>query len=200
MENKNIKVRIAKIEDAKELLAIYAPYVKNTAITFEYDVPSLQEFEYRIATILKRYPYLVAEQDGEIIGYAYVGAFHERAALNWAVETSIYIHQGKKQMGIGRRLYDTLEMILKEQNILNMNACIAYPEVEDEYLTKDSVRFHTHMGFSLVGEFHKCGYKFQRWYHMVWMEKHIGKHKENQPSVKPFPEVLDIVRNKYNIQ
>ncbi len=83
-------------------------------------------------------------------------------------------------MGIGRKLHDALEEVLKESGFLNMNACIAYPEVEDEYLTRNSVEFHSHLGYELIGEFHKCGYKFHRWYNMVWMEKIIGEHTEEQ--------------------
>lgn len=75
------------------------------------------------------------------------------------------------------------------QHILNLNACIGYPETEDEYLTKDSVRFHTHMGYSMVGEFHKCGYKFGRWYNMVWMEKLIGEHADQPEPVIAFPRL-----------
>ena len=171
---KEVRIRIATIEDAKELLEIYGPYVENTAITFEYEVPSQDEFKKRIENILNKYPYLVAENQGEIVGYAYASSFHSRAAYQWSVETSIYIKQDQRNSGVGKALYQELERILKLQNILNLNACIAYPETEDEYLTKNSVEFHEHLGYRMVGEFHKCGYKFDRWYNMVWMEKHIG--------------------------
>lgn len=181
-----ITIRTAAVQDAPALLSIYAPYVLHTAITFEYEVPSVQEFEARIRHTLERYPYLVAEQDGEILGYAYAGPFHERAAYDWAVETSIYVNQEFKGRGIGGQLYAALETVLARQNILNLNACIAYPSTEDEYLTKDSVRFHRHLGYRLVGEFYQCGYKFNRWYNMVWMEKHIGMHLAGQPPVIPF--------------
>lgn len=189
-ENK-IQIRTATETDAEKLLAIYAPYVKNTAITFEYEVPSVEEFRDRIHNTLKRYPYLVAEIDGAVCGYAYVSPFHERAAYDWAVETSIYVDQNKKGMGIGKRLYETLERILKKQNILNLNACIACTETEDEYLTNASVHYHAHLGYRMVGEFRQCGYKFHRWYNMVWMEKHIGDHIEDQPPVIAFPELKD---------
>lgn len=185
----NVKIRIAAPQDAAALLAIYAPYVEKTSITFEYDVPTLQEFEGRIRKILEKYPYLVAECDGEIVGYAYAGPFKARAAYDWGVETTVYVRSDQKKNGIGRKLYDALEKLLSMQNILNMNACIAYPETEDEYLTKDSVRFHEHLGYRFVGEFQKCGCKFGRWYNMVWMEKHIGVHVENPPAVIPFPEI-----------
>lgn len=194
-----IRIRIAQMEDAEALLAVYSPYVRETAITFEYEVPTPEEFGQRIRHTKERYPYLVAELNETIVGYAYASLFHERKAYDWAVETSIYVDRDKKGMGIGRKLYDMLEMILKEQNILNLNACIAYPEEEDEHLTKDSVKFHEHLGYHMAGEFHQCGYKFHRWYHMVWMEKHIGPHLENQPDIKPFKEIEEDVRKKYGL-
>lgn len=190
---KTVQIRVAEEADAEELLEIYTPYVEHTAITFEYKVPSVQEFAGRIRRTKKKYPYLVAESGGEILGYAYAGAFHERAAYDWAVETSIYIRQDKKKMGIGKRLYEVLEAVLEKQNILNLNACIAYPAQEDEYLTRDSVAFHRHMGYRMVGEFYQCGYKFNRWYNMVWMEKHIGGHKEYQPAVIPFEKIQEYI-------
>ena len=193
------KIRIVTKEDAKKLLEIYAPYVEQTAITFEYDVPTLQEFEQRIEHILERYPYLAAEQDGEIVGYAYAGALHSRPAYDWAVETTIYVRGDQKNTGVGRKLYTALEQILSLQRILNVNACIAYPEIEDEYLTRNSVQFHEHMGYRFVGEFYQNGYKFGRWYNTVWMEKHIGEHCEDQPAVKAFDEVRALAGEMYGI-
>ena len=186
-----ITTRTAAPADAKALLAIYTPYVEQTAITFEYDVPTLEEFTSRIQTTLRKFPYIIAEEDNEILGYAYASPFKERAAYGWSVETSIYVKQNQRQKGIGRLLYDRLEEILKKQGVLNVNACIGYPQIEDEYLTQDSVRFHEKLGYSMVGTFHKCGYKFGRWYDMVWMEKFIGQHDTsgNQSEVIPFPEL-----------
>ena len=184
-----IRIRPAKPEDAEKLLAIYAPYVEQTAITFEYEVPTVEEFRERIHNTLKKYPYLVAEQGGEPVGYAYVGPFHDRPAYDWAVETSIYVDQNKKRMGIGKKLHEALEEELRNRGFLNMNACIAYPAQEDEYLTRNSVEFHAHLGYRMVGQFHQCGYKFHRWYDMVWMEKFIGEHRENQPDIIPFPKL-----------
>ena len=184
--NTFITIRTATLSDAQALLNIYSPYVEHTAITFEYDVPSVEEFASRIKNTLQKYPYLVAEKNGRLLGYAYASPFHERPAYDWAVETSIYVDQNIKHQGIGRRLHDALEDALRSQGILNMNACIAYPPEEDEYLDKNSVEFHTHMGYRLVGEFYKCGYKFRRWYNMVWMEKLIGNHLSDQKPPK-FP-------------
>lgn len=187
--NDKIIVRSATAEDADTMLSIYTPYVTETAITFEYDVPSIEEFTNRIHQVQKKYPWLAAEIDGKVVGYAYAGSFKERAAYGWAVEISIYVKQDQKRKGIGIKLYIALETCLIKQGILNVNSCIAYPEKEDEYLTKDSVRFHEKLGFKKIGIFHNCGYKFNRWYHMIWMEKMIGKHVEHQPEVIPFPEI-----------
>ena len=186
-EIEGVRIRIAEEKDAEQLLKIYAPYVTRTAITFEYEVPSLEEFTGRIRKILKKYPYLVAEKDGRILGYAYAGTFKDRAAYDWSVETTIYVDSEKKKSGIGRKLYEAMERILKEQNLRNLYACIGYPKEEDEYLTRNSVEFHAHSCYRLVGEFYDCGYKFGRWYNMVWMEKRINTDQKVLP-VKWFGE------------
>ena len=184
-----IALRLASVDDAAELLEIYSYYVTNTVITFEYDVPTLEEFRTRISSISSQYPYLIAELDGKIVGYAYATPFRTRAAYQWNVETTIYIHKNYKKLGIGKILYEALETILKMQNVLNLNACIAYAVTEDEYLTNDSKRFHEKIGYSFVGEFHKCGFKYNRWYSMIWMEKFIGEHVENPAKVIPFKDL-----------
>lgn len=186
---KEITVRIATEDDAGVLLDLYAPYVKQTAITFEYEVPTVEEFRKRIRHTLERYPYLVAELDGVAVGYAYAGTFKDRPAYDWSVETSIYVGIEYKRLGIGRKLYDELERLLKLQGILNVNACIAYPREEDEHLTMDSVHFHERLGYQMVGCFHDSGYKFDQWYDMVWMEKMIGEHRSGQSTVVPFGEL-----------
>lgn len=169
-------IRTATIGDAERLLEIYAYYVKNTAITFEYDVPSLEEFKNRIDGTLKKYPYLVLEENNIIQGYAYAGAFVGRAAYDRSCEMTIYLDHNLKGRGYGRALYEALEQALKDIGILNLYACIGDPVVEDEYLTRNSEQFHQHLGFTKVGTFHKCGYKYGRWYNMIWMEKIIGEH------------------------
>ena len=129
-------IRIAEESDSKELLEIYAYYVEKTAITFEYEVPSIKTFGERIHKTLKRYPYLVSEKDGRLAGYAYAGPFKDRRAYDWSVETTIYIAKDVRRQGIGRELYTALEHALALQNVINLNACIAYPDPEDEYLTR----------------------------------------------------------------
>lgn len=190
IKDNNITIRIAKIEDADKLLKIYSYYVTNTAISFEWNVPSLQDFSERIANTLKKYPYIVAEinqnKQKKIIGYAYAGAFKTRTAYDWSVETSIYVDKDFRHCGVGKLLLERLEQLLQKQNFLNVNACIAFTEKENEYLTNDSYKFHQKMGYTLVGTFHKCGYKFDEWFDMIWMEKIIGKHIQNQPKILDF--------------
>ena len=148
-----MQIRVAEEKDAATLLEIYSYYVEKTAITFEYETPSIEEFTQRIHDIKVR---------------------HDR-----------------RGSGAGGRLYRALESLLAEMGILNLNACIAVAPKDDEYLTSASVDFHKHFGYKRVGEFHRCGYKFNRWYNMVWMEKMIGEHKSLQPEVKLFPEIQD---------
>ena len=173
----NIVIRCATVNDAEALLKIYAYYVENTAITFEYEVPSVEEFQQRIANTLKKYPYLVVEKEGMILGYAYAGVFKDRAAYDWSAEVTIYLKYDAVKSGLGRKLYEELETEMKKRGFLNLYACIGYPIEEDEYLTRNSAEFHAHLGYQTVGEFHKCGYKFGRWYNMIWMEKLLGEHK-----------------------
>lgn len=172
----NITIRTASVEDASKLLEIYEYYIKNTAITFEFEVPTLAEFENRIASTLQNYPYLVAEVDGDIAGYVYAGRFRARAAYDWSASTSIYLSGKYQRMGIGKMLYERLEEILKKQNVINLYAGVADPVEEDEYLTKNSERFHEVMGYKTVARFEKCGCKFGRWYNLLEMEKIIGEH------------------------
>ena len=188
MENA-ITIRMATKADAKEILEIYAPYVMETAITFEYDVPSVEEFAERIESTLTKYPYIVAIENDKIVGYAYASAFKGRAAYDWAVETTVYLRQSCRGRGLGRMIYSALEEILKKQNILNLNACIAYASGEDEYLNNSSTIFHEHLGYRKVGHFTKCGYKFGTWYDMIWMEKMIGEHPNVPKAIVPITEL-----------
>ena len=182
-------IRIASPKDAPALLEIYAPYVQKTAISFECEVPSAEEFQTRIKTVLQKYPYLVAEKNGEVLGYACTHSFVGRVAYDHCAETTIYLKENSRKSGIGKRLYLALEEISRAQNIYNLNACIGYPEAEDEHLTMNSILFHEHMGYRFVGRFHKCGYKFGTWYDMAWMEKVLTQHPKTPQPVVWFPEI-----------
>ena len=179
-----VLIRPARLSDAPRLLEIYAYYVEHTAITFEIETPSLEAFQARMRRITARYPYLVIEEAGVVLGYAYAAPFKDRAAYDWACEMTIYLEHSAEKRGLGRRLYEALEAELRAMGILNLYACIGVPEREDAYLTRNSADFHAHLGYRLAGTFRRCGYKFGRWYDMVWMEKIIGGHADDQPAVK----------------
>ena len=184
-----VTVRNAVMEDAQRLLEIYDYYVRHTAITFEYDTPFPAEWKERMERTMRRYPYLVVMRNGCIEGYAYAGAFVGRAAYDWSCELTVYLDPRARGCGLGRMLYEALEKALRDMGVLNLYACIGYPRSEDEYLTANSANFHAHLGFAKVGEFHQCGYKFGRWYDMIWMEKVIGAHRAEHLPVTPYPDI-----------
>lgn len=183
--NKKISIRLATVADAKQLLDIYAPYVTDTTVTFEYEIPTVEEFTYRISNTLQKFPYYVALADGEIVGYTYASPFRTRAAYNWVVETTVYIRQDFRGYGLGSMLYSALEETLKNQGILTMIACIAFPN-------PPSIAFHETVGFHKVGHFFHSGYKLGQWVDVVWMEKHIGLHDENPSLVIPFSKMDEV--------
>lgn len=189
-------IRTVTEKDAHELLEIYRPYVEDTAITFEYDVPSVEEFSDRIRRISANYPYIAAVENGKIAGYAYAGVFKNRAAYDWSVEVTVYVNKGLHRKGIGAKLYSALEKLLAAQHITNLYACVAYPEKEDEYLTFDSVKFHEKMGYTIIGTFHRCAFKFNKCYHMVWLEKIITQTDITPLPVIPFSKLDKALINK----
>jgi len=156
--------------------------VENTSITFEYIVPSPEEFADRIRHTLTRYPYLVAELDGEPAGYAYASAFKSRAAYDWSVETSIYVSRDLRSSGVGSLLYEKLEEYLTAQHVCNVCACITYPN-------PPSIAFHEKHGYKTVAHFHASGYKQDAWHDMIWMEKTLCPHTIPPRPFIPFPEL-----------
>ena len=193
-------LRLASAEDAAALAVIYAPYVEKTAISFEWDAPSVEEFRRRMETVLEKYPYLVAQAEGVLVGYAYAAPFAERAAYDWAAELSVYLAPTWCKGGLGKRMYALLENLLREMNVQNLYAKVAWPTAgPDEYLTANSADFHTHVGYRLAGEVHACGYKFGRWYGLRCFEKHIGHHPSPLPPVEPFPRIWTRLGAKYGI-
>ncbi len=182
-------IRTASPQDARALIEIYGYYVEQTAISFEYVTPSEEEFSGRIAHVLEKYPYLAAVTGEKIIGYAYAREFVGRAACDRCVEVTVYVAHDCRQHGVGRALYDALEGILQKMGIINLYASIALPERDDEYLTSNSADFHRHMGFEKTAHFHKCGYKFGRWYDLIWVGKCIGRHSDHPEEVRRFDEI-----------
>jgi len=184
-------IRPATSDDAAKLVDIYSYYVVNTAVSFEYEIPSVEDFRGRISNTLKEYPCLVAEEDGEILGYVYASGFHSRMAYKHCAELSIYLNKDERGRGLGRILYNKIEEILLKQNIVSLHACIAIPDGEDEYVTSDSEHFHEKMGFKRVGIHERCGFKFNRWYSIIWMDKEIAPKTTNPNPFVPFSD-LDI--------
>lgn len=194
MTSAPIRLRMATPHDAPVLAAIYAPYVQNTAISFEYEPPTDEVFAGRIREVLEQFPYLAAVRGDEILGYAYAHPYGVRKAYSHSVELSVYIRRDCRGLGLGRMLYEAMEVLLKAQNVTNLYVLVAGVEVEDEYLTHDSQKFHLAMGYEYVGKLHKAGYKFGHWYDMITMEKLIAPHPEHtQPEVIGWQELSDTV-------
>lgn len=159
--------------DAEDVLRIYEPYVERTAITFDLETPSLEEFRQRIVNISARYPYLVAEEDGRILGYAYASAFHSRHACDHCAEMAIYLVDEAQGRGIGRALYASLERQLRASGIRNLYVRVAWTEHPDEHLDNGSEAFHLKCGYTKVAHLHRCAYKFGRYYDLIYMEKFL---------------------------
>lgn len=158
------------------VLEIFAYYVKNSACAFDYEPPTLDKQREKFAKITTKYPFLLACDGDKILGFAYASSFRNRPAYDFCCETTIYLSPENRRIGIGTLLYKKLEDTLRGMNILDMYACIAVCNEEDEHLTNASRDFHSRLGFEAVGTFPKCGYKFGKWYDMIWMKKTIGKH------------------------
>jgi len=188
-----IKLRLAKIEDAQEILDIYIPYVIDSNITFEYTAPSLDDFENRMKIVMRKYPYIVAICKEKIVGYAYAHEHMERAAYQWNVETSIYVNQDLKHQGIGTLLYRKLLEILKVQNVQNVYGCVTSPN-------ENSEKMHYAFGFQLVGRFSNTGYKSGKWHDVGWFELHIGNKEgtERLKEVLPIYEIVEQVNKILN--
>ena len=159
-------IRIAEERDVPEILAIYAPYVLTTTYTFEYDVPTEEAFLQRFRTITAQFPWLVWEENGAVLGYAYGSAPFERAAYRWCAEISVYLKPEARGKGIGTHLYKALEAILTYQGYRLVYAIITSENAA-------SMAFHEKMGYKLEAKFQNCGYKFGRWLSVAWMEKEL---------------------------
>lgn len=175
-----IEIRQATENDASELLDIYAPYITDTTITFEDVIPTIEDFKQRIRDISAKFPYLVAiDENNKILGYAYAHSYKPRAAYEWTVEVSIYIDQNYKGHGLGTKLYQHLEQVLKRQGVVNLMACITQENAA-------SIRFHKKLGYQEAGVFHKVGFKFNRWLDVTWMEKSLNPHVEKMQKLIPY--------------
>lgn len=177
------RFRQATIDDAKELVAIYTPYITNTTITFETEIPTEEDFQQRIKDITAKFPYLVAlDENDKILGYAYAHLYGTRAAYAWTVEASIYVDHNYKGHGLGRELYQRLEAILKKQGVVNLLAAVTEEN-------SGSVKFNEKLGYRRVGTFQKAGFKFGRWLDVIWLQKEINPKLLKMKSIVPFNEL-----------
>jgi len=182
-------VRPIKPEDTQAVLSIYAPYITDAVISFEYEVPSLDEFAERISTITSEYPWLVCEYNNQVIGYVYSSKHRARTAYQWSAECTAYLAADFHRLGIARILYQVLFKILKLQNIINVYAGITLPNVKSE-------EFHKAMGFYPIGTYKNVGYKFNKWHDVGWFQLDLATHIIDPPFPKPFPMIIETTEFK----
>lgn len=169
-----MELRQVTIEDAENVLAIYQPYIERTPFTFETTAPTVMEFEGRIKTNTEKYPWLVAEDKGMIIGYAYASKHRDREAYQWCVESSVYMREEYHGSGVAKLLYSELFETLRHRGYINVYAGITLPNPK-------SHSFHSKMGFEPVGIYRNIGYKLGKWHDVAWMVKTLGEHKADPP-------------------
>ena len=171
-------IRFAAPGDAAALAGIYAPYVENTAITFETAPPSAEDFQRRIERTLRHYPYLVAEEGERILGYAYAGRLRDRAAYDWDAELSIYLDQNARGRGVGTALYRCLLDLLALQGVRWAYGVVTLPN-------EASCRLHAALGFRLAATFPAMGYKNGRWRDVAWYLKELADPGDPPPPLRP---------------
>jgi phosphinothricin acetyltransferase len=162
-------LRLATTADVPAIHEIYAPIVEHTAISFETVVPSHAEIERRLADTVPQYPWLVAADDGVVLGYAYGHRFAPRAAYAWSVETSIYVRDSARGTGVGRALYDGLLGLLDAQGYEQAFAGIALPNAA-------SIGLHEAVGFRRIGTYERVGFKFDAWHDVGWWQRALASH------------------------
>ncbi|MHC1762532.1 MAG: N-acetyltransferase family protein [Negativicutes bacterium] len=185
----NKKIRLATEADVTSILEIYLPFIAETVITFEYEVPTLTEFSKRMANIQKKYPWIVCEVNGAVVGYAYASQFNERAAYDWSIDFSIYIRSQYHRQKIGKALYFTLCELLKLQGYYNAYAGIAMPNIKSE-------SFHQSFGFMPIGVYHNVGYKFGDWRDVKWFELRIQDYSQSPLR----PQSIDEINNTFEFR
>ena len=185
-------IRAAREADVPAILEIYAPYIRETTITFEYEVPGLSAFTERFREVTKLFPWLVYEENGEILGYAYASLPFARAAYAWCAEPSIYLRGDAKGRHIGQKLYAALEELLRQ-----MGYQVSFAIITGE--NERSLSFHMANGYTQCGLFHHCGLKFGRWLDVYWLEKRLNSVEI--PSIAPisWPEFSEDSQKIANI-
>ncbi|MFI4933157.1 MAG: arsinothricin resistance N-acetyltransferase ArsN1 family B [Caulobacterales bacterium] len=172
-----MRVRVAREADAAAFREIYAPIVETTAISFELTPPSVEEMRSRIAATLRTHPWLAAERDGEVIGYAYAGPHQARAAYRWSVNVTVYVQAAMHRTGAGRALYARLLQLLEQQRFHSAFAGVALPNPA-------SVGLHEMMGFEPLGVYREVGFKLNQWWDVGWWRRALSY---GPPSAEPIP-------------
>lgn len=170
----NYSIRVARLEDAKEILAIYEPFILKTSVTFEEKAPELDAFKNRMQDILKSCPYLVCEVDGAVVGYAYASEYRTRAAYRWDREVSVYIHPDYRRKNVAKALYHALFRILEKQGFVKLYGVITLPN-------PGSIALHEAMGFNKMAVYKDVGYKLGRWHDVGWWELTFNKNRKEYP-------------------
>jgi phosphinothricin acetyltransferase len=178
------RLRLATEDDAAQIQAIYAPIVRDTPISFELEPPSVDEMRQRIARTVPRFPWVVCVREATVLGYAYASAHRERAAYQWSVDASVYIHEAARGKGIGRALYTALFPLVARQGFFNVYAGITLPNPA-------SVGLHEAMGFRPVGIYRAVGYKLGAWHDVGWWDLSLHDDRFAPPEL-PLP--LSVVR------
>ncbi len=177
-----MKIRIARKEDAKQLLAIYSPFITDSAVSFELRVPAVNEFKERITNCMRTHPWFVCEHEGNIIGYAYASGYRDRIAYQWSCECSVYVDNNFKRRGVARAVYSALFEVLTYQGFVNVYAVITHPNPA-------SIKFHKAAGFKLFAIYRNAGYKFGKWHDVHWYSKKVNDYKSNPENPKPFSTI-----------
>lgn len=176
------KIRVAVPGDASDILEIYGPYILDTSVTFETEVPGINIFAQRIASYLENWPWLIYEIDGIIAGYAYGARYRERTAYQWCVETSVYIHTDFQKRGIANTLYTALIEILNFQGFRNVYAVINLPNDR-------SVALHEKCGFAWFASYKNVGYKLGQWKTVGWWVRSLNEYSVDPKSPIKFSEI-----------
>jgi len=177
-----MSIRVATKRDIPAMLAIYRPFVEETAVSFEYVTPTEAEFTVRFLQITRQFPWLVWEEDGAVLGYAYAAAPFERAAFGWCAEPSIYLAPQIRGRGVGRQLYAALEQRLSQQGYQVLYAIITTDNTA-------SVAFHQALGYRHLADFPDCGFKCGKWHGVTWMEKRLKPVEMPTDMPTAFPSI-----------
>ena len=182
-----IVIRPATPEDAGAILDIYAKYVSDTTVSFEVEVPTIEDFQQRMEQIQEQFPWLVCEIDGVVAGYAYASKHAQRAAYRWSADLSVYVDEKYHRRHIAAALYAAILSMLREQGYYTVYAGVSTPNPKSE-------AFHTALGFEVVGVYPKVGYKLGKWCTLTWYGFPLRAYEETPQEPKTFRESLNTVR------